>query len=407
MDRALITKWAIEPYNKHYLWQMGLMYEDHNQHATAISFYLRIVEEFPDTFAAYRALCRMSLCFEYQGGRPVSTEHALLQAVAMQPHKQAAWFLLARFYERTEQWQRAYTAAETGLRLEDRTLPDVEYNGRWNLLFEKAVAAYWIGRRDEARKIFYALLTSFAMDEKHRAATFTNLERLGVNVNDGVHPLEPVITLYRKYFGATAPVVFDIGSRDGDDAQWLADRLASQQVFAVEANPIAANLIRERHSSVQVLEFAAHCETGEAEFNQVISENLNDMGCSSLGNAKVQDAPTITVQLRRMDEVLRSLNLAATPIDVVKIDVEGWSWQVLEGFGHRLRDVKLFHIETEQTEGYHGEHHNSLKIQEFMLNAGFVLADISYEWGWEIQDEIWVNPRFAVRNHECFKDEPW
>jgi hypothetical protein len=31
-----------------------------------------------------------------------------------------------------------------------------------------------------------------------------------------------------------------------------------------------------------------------------------------------------------------------------------------------------------------------------MINAGFYLADLSYEWGWHIEDQIWINKDLAI-----------
>ena len=104
-----------------------------------------------------------------------------------------------------------------------------------------------------------------------------------------------------------------------------------------------------------------------------------------------------------MDTLLSNLGIN-DKIDVVKIDTEGYSWQVLQGFGDRLKDVRLFHIETEKT-SIHDDHITSDKITEFMSNNGFALIDVSYEWGWNIEDQIWVNKALVIRHPECFSSK--
>jgi hypothetical protein len=58
-------------------------------------------------------------------------------------------------------------------------------------------------------------------------------------------------------------------------------------------------------------------------------------------------------------------------------------------------------LETEHTSA-HPTHVLSPEIKKFMEDNGFVLVDTSYEWGWNVEDQIWVNPSFAIRNKECF-----
>jgi hypothetical protein len=74
---------------------------------------------------------------------------------------------------------------------------------------------------------------------------------------------------------------------------------------------------------------------------------------------------------------------------------------VLQGFGNRLNDVRLFHVETESIQ-LHPDHVTGDKVAEFMRSKGFVLVDTSHEWGDKMEDQIWVNPSLALRNKECF-----
>ena len=149
---------------------------------------------------------------------------------------------------------------------------------------------------------------------------------------------------------------------------------------------------------------------GEITFNQVTTDNIEVLGTSSIISKKHSVNPPpefydglireITVPSSRMDTLLKKENVEGT-IDVVKVDTEGYTWQVLQGFGDRLKDVKLFHLETEKTSTT-PEHMTSDKVAEFMSAQGFVLVDTSHEWGEIIQDQIWVNPALATRNKECF-----
>ena len=150
---------------------------------------------------------------------------------------------------------------------------------------------------------------------------------------------------------------------------------------------------------------------GETRFQQVISDNVSMAGCSSIYANKVANEPQfngivneITVPVKRMDTLLKEDNIDL--VDVVKVDVEGYTWEVLQGFGERLKDVKLFHLETE-VEATHDKHRNNKEIARFMEESGFILADVSYEGSGGInggiEDQVWVNPSLATSNKECFR----
>lgn len=209
--------------------------------------------------------------------------------------------------------------------------------------------------------------------------------------------LTSTVTAYKEYFGETKhPVVWDVGSRDGDDGVELAQRIGSgtPHVVCVEPNPPQAQLIREKYPEVRVLEVAVSDYEGESTFVRVISDNKDAVGMSSLDVAHQHtkgDWPkeVIKVKVKRLDSLLPK-----GKIDIVKIDCEGYSWEVLHGLGKRLKDIKVLHVETEHPEfsqWSHDGHHNNEQVAAFMESQGFILYKTEYEWG-GIQDQIYVNP---------------
>jgi FkbM family methyltransferase len=294
----------------------------------------------------------------------------------------------------------------------DMPLPaDVGYYGQYVLLFEKSVAGWWIGRKEESQRILIEL-SKAELAPEYATAVKQNLVRIGIKENNEViNPLEPVVMNYRKYFGVEAPTIFDIGTRDGKDADYLTQSLYGSKTYAIDANPIAVAKVTDEYSWMKVLEFAVSDFDGEDTFQQVNSGNENMDGCSSLYADKVANEPqfkgvvnVIPTIVKRMDTLLQEENVQGV-IDVVKVDVEGYTWEVLQGFGDRLYDVKLFHLETEK-EPTHENHKNSEEIYSFLFSKGFELADKSYEGSnginGGIEDQVWVNIGLATRNKDCF-----
>ena len=161
---------------------IALEYERLNQTSSAAFFYLRAAEWGIDThpLVAYTSLLKMSLCYGRQVNRENTVASSLLHAVTFMPHRPEGQFLLARYYERNRKWQEAYTTASAGLMFATNTynnpLPAyVEYNGIYCLLFEKAVAGWWLGQKDESKQIFDDLLANYEISSEYKVAIQNNL----------------------------------------------------------------------------------------------------------------------------------------------------------------------------------------------------------------------------------------
>jgi len=181
----LIIELSHKPFNPDLNFKVAMKYEEMNQTASAVSFYLRTAEYGYDKtpVLAYASLCKLAECFEHQKDRAWTVSNCLLQAVQYLPYRPEAYFLLSRFYEKAEQWQECYTWAEMGLEKENLTdLPvDVGYKGRFCLEFQKALAAYWVGRQEESKKLLIRL-SQTDMPEEYQKAVEYNLGRLNVAI---------------------------------------------------------------------------------------------------------------------------------------------------------------------------------------------------------------------------------
>lgn len=200
--------------------------------------------------------------------------------------------------------------------------------------------------------------------------------------------LNPVIEFYVKHFGRPEKVrVWDVGSRDGRDGVEIAVRLGGSEkdVVCVEANPEQAAVIRDSFPFVKVHQFAAYNEAGTADF-VVYRGDAGAVGSSSLNLTWKGDdleSKIITVPTVRLDSVIGD-----ETIDVMKIDVEGKSPEVLEGLGDKLAQVKLLHIETEEWSG------SDKWVEEYMGSRGFLLVHVDEQYG-QMPDQVWINGRFV------------
>ena len=181
MIESLISDLSHDPFNPEKNFECAVEYHRLNQTASAISFYLRTAEYgyFRHKEIAYASLLKLAECFEHQTGREHTVSNCLLQAIAYDPSRKEGYLLLSQYYEKAGAWQESYTFATMGYQLADKEpLPvHVGYFGEYCLEYQIAVAAYWIGRKDESLALFNKLLT-LSIEPHYEASVKSNLERL-------------------------------------------------------------------------------------------------------------------------------------------------------------------------------------------------------------------------------------
>ena len=204
---------------------LGREYEIIGQTGAAISFYLRTAERAKTDLEQYEALLRMALCFEKQQTRD-DTEKVLLQkAINLLVDRPEAYFLLSRLHERQKEWHDSYTVACLALKVvnfdHQPLLTDVQYPGKYGLLFEKGVSSWWVGLTEESREIMYDLKTNHAMDSMHTSAVDKNLATCGWPKNTNamvVHHGQATVAVE-----ATAPALFSAINPSNMSGAWLVD----------------------------------------------------------------------------------------------------------------------------------------------------------------------------------------
>lgn len=203
--------------------------------------------------------------------------------------------------------------------------------------------------------------------------------------------LSPVVQAYERFFGKTThPVVWEVGSRDGRDGVELGQRIfegeplwfwTKAEITALEPNPDQVKIIKAKFPEIEVFQIAASDAKGSAPFI-VYEGDEGAVGCSSLNlRWKEDDLPghQIIVETDRLDNLIKDNEM----IDIMKIDVEGHSLQVIEGLGDKLKNVRVYHIETEKWTD------SNIKMKAFMMGHGFTLVDETEQYG-GMPDQVWV-----------------
>ena len=148
--------------NGQYNFSLGLWYESRGHTAAAAGYYIRTTEFTKDKLLIYEALLRISICLLSQGARVFVSKGVLLRAIALDPGRPEAYFLMSQCCERNKDWPEAYTYACLGEKVcINKETPilntNVGYPGEYGFICEKAVSSWWLGLVDESLHLFRQL----------------------------------------------------------------------------------------------------------------------------------------------------------------------------------------------------------------------------------------------------------
>ncbi len=178
---SALLNYISDPRSAEYCFSLALWYDEQGHTAAAAGFYVRTAEYSENVLLSYEALLRLSSCFMRQGSRVHLNKGILLRAISLLPQRPEAYFLLSRLYEVNKDWEESYSFAVMGQALSEeqpKLRTNVEYPGRYALIFEQAVSAWWIGLFDESIHLFRQLKKDPAMLPIHAAAVQNNLRNL-------------------------------------------------------------------------------------------------------------------------------------------------------------------------------------------------------------------------------------
>jgi hypothetical protein len=197
----LIFDFSLDTENPEHNFNLGLWYEKNGHTAPALSYFLRCAERAANTDKelAYEALIHGSHCYDKQGTRDHSARGLLWQAQMFLPYRPEAYYLLARFAQRNSWWQDCYSNSDLCLRFCDfDSIPlrtDVQYPGKYGLLYLKAVSAWWWGKEKESR----SLLQEIKNNHKINVEDFDAIQKMLLDLATGHIPEREI--KYNKNWG--------------------------------------------------------------------------------------------------------------------------------------------------------------------------------------------------------------
>lgn len=207
--------------------------------------------------------------------------------------------------------------------------------------------------------------------------------------------MKPFANWLLTYTSIRPKIVMEIGANYGQDAEGLRHyfRLKPSSIYVFEAHPDIYLELVKTYPKFNSFNYAAYNKTKKLKFNAVNVNAYDNSGVSSLFSNPSHSVETAAVEVSaiRMDEFLSENNLSE--IDVLKVDVEGASYEVLEGFGNYLNNVKSIHIESEHIELWKGQRLFS-DVEALLVEHNFEL--VFFERHKDQSDSIWVSRQYIL-----------
>ncbi len=235
------------------------------------------------------------------------------------------------------------------------------------------------------------MLDSVKRAVKHAALRRWDIEHFSPN---GAPP-----ALYRYLNGRTDLNYLDVGAHQGSFFASLAEIGQFNHVVLVEPLPEFAAMLRTRYPNAEVVEAALGPNSGKMEINYFPqAEFLSSMLPLE---QKVADHVAITkgerqplwVDVKTLDELLTPFG--GLPIDLLKIDTQGYEMDVLRRGTNFLKQTQAIWIEVSFIRLYH----NSClfhEIHNHLYANGFIMSDLSPGWRTE-KGELAQGDAFFIR----------
>ena len=168
-------------------------------------------------------------------------------------------------------------------------------------------------------------------------------------------------------------------------------QLNDTDVWVVEPNPNQIKLIELSYPNFNLIPNAIFNEETEHDFYQVISNNPDDVGTSSLINRNDDwyKSKTNVIKVKTITGK-QLLDKIKQDVDICKVDVEGLTIEVLTSFGDDLHKIKSFHLECEHREVWKGQKLYD-DVSKFLLENNYTQIYFQHCSGETLQsDSIWV-----------------
>ena len=387
-------------------YKLAQWYEKQNHTASAHVYYFRAAERTENKNFAYTSLLRSSICYKNQGKRDATEKLLIHAALSFLSERPEAYYFLSLFYQRKEEWDQCYLYADFGLKCYENEVESIdlpEYQGKYALIYQKALASWWWGKGDESKKLFQLLKDEHwdVMNDEYRNLVDEKLftffkqesakyfkERIKVDNAilekytlddknlDTIENEEQVLSnTTRKKIG------FDVGACVGET---ISKFNGFDKIYAFEPAPYVFNILVEKHKNdprIEFYEMAISDEDGEkslkyhdnygySSFLEIDKEGEFAKKCQEFDPGFDDIISVIDVQTKRLDTFMQENCIEH--IDFLKIDTQGNDLNVIKSLGKMIDKVDTIELEV-QIKPLYKNSSSKEEIVDFMQRNNFNL----------------------------------
>jgi FkbM family methyltransferase len=387
-------------------YKLAQWYEKQNHTASAHVYYFRAAERTENKNFAYTSLLRSSVCYKSQGKRDATEKLLIHAALSFLTERPEAYYFLSLFYERKEEWDQCYLYADFGLKCYENEVESIdlpEYQGKYALIYQKALASWWWGRGEESKKLFQLLkdeywnvmnsdyknlvneklFTFFKQESAKYSKEVINvdnailekytLENKDLKVSNNEEVVEP--NTIRKKIG------FDVGACVGET---ISKFDGFDKIYAFEPAPHVFNILVENHKNDPRIEFYEmaisdedgvkslkyHDNYGYSSFLEIDKEGEFAKKCQEFDPGFDNIVSIIDVQTKRIDTFMQENCIEH--IDFLKIDTQGNDLNVIKSLGKMIDKVDTIELEV-QIKPLYKNSSSKEEIVDFMQKNNFNL----------------------------------
>ena len=183
-----LVLFATDTENPEKNYNLAEWYDNQGHNASAHTYYLRAAERAEDKLLAYTSLLRASISCRKQATREVTEKSLIHSALSILPERPEAYYFLCLIYEKKQEWDQVYTYSILGLNCYDKEIEPInipDYEGKYLLVYQKAISSWWWGKMKESRDLFYSLVDEYwnDMNSEYRFLVEDKIMHIGLGPN--------------------------------------------------------------------------------------------------------------------------------------------------------------------------------------------------------------------------------
>ena len=189
---------------------------------------------------------------------------------------------------------------------------------------------------------------------------------------------------FLKHLSTDFDIIFEVGSRYGDESIELSKIFTKANIYSFECNPLTVDIVRNKlkdYKNIYFYDYGLGKNNEELPFYSFL--NAND-GASSLFKRldyNETQKETGMVKIKKLCDFVNEQNIEC--IDLLCMDVQGYELTILEGAEDFIKNIKFIIMEEPKAEinlkflpvGVHSKYigaPTSEEIKNFMIKNNFV-----------------------------------